>query len=228
MKQNNASIIKANLKQNHLFSKLTELQLDQVYQHSRIYKLDDGQILFNQADEVSDFYMVISGKIKLFRISADGQEKIIEIIKPGQVFAEALMFTDQKDYPVSSAALFPSEIIAVNGKYFKEMLWNSTDTCFLMLGAMSLRLRTLVNEIDTLTLHSGTRRVATYLVHELPENKKYFELDTPKNVIAARLSIKPETFSRIIKNLHSQGILTIEGSRVTIDNIDALKKHSII
>ncbi len=228
MRQDNASIIKISLKQHHLFSKLTELQLDRVYRHSRMYKLDDGQTLFTQGDEVTDFYMVISGKIKLFRISADGQEKIIEIIKSGQVFAEALMFTDQKDYPVSSAALLPSEIIGINGSYFKRMLWNSTDTCFLLLGAMSLRLRTLVNEIDTLTLHSGTRRVATYLVHELPENKKYFELDTPKNVIAARLSIKPETFSRIVKNLHSQGILTIEGNCVTIHDITELKKHSII
>jgi len=228
MRKNNSNIIKANLKQHHLFSKLTELQLDRVNEHSQIYSLDDGHILFNQAEEATNFYMLISGKIKLFRISTDGQEKIIEIVKAGEVFAEALMFTDQTDYPVNAAALSPSEVIAINGKYFKRMLWNSTDTCFLLLGSMSLRLRTLVNEIDTLTLHSGTRRVATYLVHELPENKEYFELDTPKNVIAARLSIKPETFSRIIKNLNSQGILTINGNCVTIHNITELKKYSII
>jgi CRP-like cAMP-binding protein len=55
-----------------------------------------------------------------------------------------------------------------------------------------------------------------------------FELDTAKNVIAARLSIKPETFSRIIKNLREQGIISIDGSKVTIHDIDALKQLSIV
>ena len=226
MKQDNADIIKQNLRHNPIFSKLTELQLDTVYRFSQLHKLADGQLLFNQSDKVTAFYMVISGKIKLFRISPDGQEKIIEIVKPGEVFAEALMFTEQPDYPVSSAALSDTVIIAINAKKFREMLLDSTATCLLLLGDMSFRLRKLVNEIDTLTLQTGTSRVAAYLVNEMPENRKCFELDTAKNVIAARLSIKPETFSRIIKTLKNQGILSIDGNCVTVHDIDALKKHS--
>ena len=105
MAQKNSKAIEECLKQHHLFSKLTELQLDRVYKNSQITRLAEGQILFNQSEKVKAFYMVLSGKIKLFRMSADGQEKIIEIVKQGEVFAEALMFTDQTDYPVSSAAL---------------------------------------------------------------------------------------------------------------------------
>jgi CRP-like cAMP-binding protein len=172
--------------------------------------------------------MVLSGGIKLFRMSADGQEKIIEIVKPGQVFAEALMFTDQMDYPVSSAALSDTEVLSINAKHFKNMLWDSTDTCLQLLGAMSLRLRALVNEIDNLTLHSGTCRVASYLVQELPEGHKEFKLEIAKNIIAARLSIKPETFSRIIKNLKSQGILSIDGNSVIIHDFDKLKQQSLL
>ena len=228
MKQDNADIIKQNLRHNPIFSKLTELQLDTVYRFSQLHKLADGQLLFNQSDKVTAFYMVISGKIKLFRISPDGQEKIIEIVKPGEVFAEALMFTEQPDYPVSSAALSDTVVIAINAKKFREMLLDSTATCLLLLGDMSLRLRKLIKEIDTLTLHSGTCRVAAYLVQEMPENKKEFELDMAKNVIAARLSIKPETFSRIIKSLKSQGILSIDGNYVIIYDIDALKNKCLI
>ena len=124
--------------------------------------------------------MVLSGGIKLYRMSADGQEKIIEIVKPGQVFAEALMFTDQTDYPVSSAALSETEVLSINAKHFKNMLWDSTDTCLLLLGDMSLRLRSLVNDIDKLTLHSGTCRVASYLVQEMPEDEKEFKLNVAK------------------------------------------------
>ncbi len=228
MPQKNISRIKENLKQHHLFSRLTELQLDRVYQHCQLHKLDDGQILFNQTEEVTAFYMVLKGKMKLFRLSPDGQEKIIEIIKSGEVFAEALMFSDQTDYPVSSAALSATEVISIDAKHFKNMLWDSTDTCLLLLGDMSFRLRKLINEIDTLTLHSGTCRVASYLVQEISEDKNEFELDMAKNIIAARLSIKPETFSRIIKRLKNQGILSINGNSVIIHDLEALKEQSII
>ncbi len=227
MQSDNARLIKQGLQQHHLFSKLTELQLDKVYRFSQLHRLDDGQLLFNQADKVTAFFMVQSGKMKLFRISPDGQEKIIEIVKPGEVFAEALMFTNQSDYPVSSAALGETSVIGINAKHFHDMLWDSTGTCLLLLGDMSFRLRRLVNEIDTLTLQSGTCRVASYLIHEIPEQQDSFELDTAKNVIAARLSIKPETFSRIIKNLKNQGILSVNGNSVIIHDLEALKQKSI-
>lgn len=228
MSQKNDSTIKQCLLQHHLFSKLTELQLDRVYQFSQAVHLDEGQILFNQAEKVKAFYMVLSGKIKLFRMSADGQEKIIEIVKAGEVFAEALMFTDQTDYPVSAAALAETEVLSISSVKFKNMLWDSTDTCLLLLGDMSLRLRRLISEIDKLTLHSGTCRVASYLIQEMPEGQKEFKLEIPKNIIAARLSIKPETFSRIIKSLSNKGILSIDGNSVIVHDVDTLKEQSII
>ncbi len=227
MHSENSRIIKQNLQRHHLFSKLTDLQLDNVCRFSQLQVLTDGQLLFNQDDKVNAFYMVLSGKIKLFRISPDGQEKIIELIKPGEVFAEALMFSNQSDYPVSAAALTDASVIAIHATNFRDMLWDSTATCLLLLGDMSFRLRKMVNEIDTLTLQSGTCRVASYLIHELPDQQSQFELDTAKNVIAARLSIKPETFSRIIKNLKNQGILSIDGNSVSIHDLDALKEKSI-
>lgn len=228
MSQDNTEIIKQNLKRNQLFSKLTDLQIDRISHSCQMHKLFDGQLLFNQSDKVTSFYMVLSGRIKLYRMSPDGQEKIIEIVKPGEVFAEALMFTNQTDYPVSSAALAETIVISINAKNFREMLWDSTATCLLLLGDMSFRLRKLVKEIDTLTLHSGTCRVASYLIQEMSEGKDNFTLDTAKNVIAARLSVKPETFSRIIKNLKNQGILTIDGNYITVHDIDALKQLSIV
>jgi len=228
MKQDDLQVIKSGLKKHQLFSKLTNLQLDRVCKFSQLRQISEGQQLFNQQDKVTSFYMVLNGKIKLFRMSPDGQEKIIEIIRGGEVFAEALMFTSQTDYPVSSAALDDSIIIAINAKDFHEMLWDSTATCLLLLGDMSLRLRKMVREIDTLTLHSGTCRVASYLIQEMPDDQKELELDMAKNIIAARLSIKPETFSRIIKSLKNEGILSISGNKIIIHDFNALKKHCIV
>ena len=174
------------------------------------------------------FYLVLRGKMKLFRMSPDGQEKIIEIVAQGGTFAEALMFMDQPHYPVSSAALSDTVVVGIDAKDFKAMLWDSVDTCLLLLGDMSFRLRKLIHEIDTLTLHSGTCRVANYLLQHAPEDRRQFDLDIAKSVIAARLSVKPETFSRIIKNLREQGILSIDGNNVTIHDHEALKRLSLV
>ena len=227
MGQRNQEIIDA-LRQSHLFSRLTDLQLQRVYRHAKIVQLEDGQLLFAQGETVRYFYLVLQGKIKLYRMSPDGQEKIIEIVPAGEVFAEALMFMDQPNYPVSSAALSATVVIGIDARDFKAMLWDSVDTCLLLLGDMSFRLRKLVHEIDTLTLHSGTCRVASYLLQHAPDDQQCFDLDIAKSVIAARLSIKPETFSRIIKNLREQGILSIEGNKITIHNRKALQELGVI
>ena len=227
MGQRNQEIIDA-LRQSHLFSRLTDLQLQRVYRHAKIIQLEDGQLLFAQGETVRYFYLVLQGKIKLYRMSPDGQEKIIEIVPAGEVFAEALMFMDQPNYPVSSAALSATVVVGIDARDFKAMLWDSVDTCLLLLGDMSFRLRKLVHEIDTLTLHSGTCRVASYLLQHAPDDQQCFDLDIAKSVIAARLSIKPETFSRIIKNLREQGIISIEGNKITIHNRKALQELGVI
>ncbi|MGB5398174.1 MAG: Crp/Fnr family transcriptional regulator, partial [Gammaproteobacteria bacterium] len=216
------------LKTSHLFTSLSQLQLERVYRHSRLSKLKEGQLLFDQGQAVDYFFMVISGKIKLFRVSPDGQEKVIEIVAQGGVFAEALMFMDQPHYPVSAGALADTEVIGIDAKDFKAMLWDSTDTCFHLMSEMSMRLRRLIHEIDTLTLHSGTCRVASYLLNSAHTEEPSFELDMAKNLIAARLSVKPETFSRIVANLKRQGILNVDGNKVTILNREGLKSLSMV
>ena len=211
-----------------MFSSLTESQLNRVYKHCTSKKLNEGQLLFSQGDSVDYFYLVLTGKIKLFRESPDGREKIIEIIPAGEVFAEALMFLDQPHYPVTAAALTDTVVIGIDAKKFKEMLIESVDTCLLLLGNMSYRLRKLVYEIDVLTLHTSTCRVAAFLLENLPLNEDRFSLEFAKNVIAARLSIKPETLSRIIKNFRKQHILSIDGRQITVHDRSALVELSLV
>ncbi len=137
-------------------------------------------------------------------------------------FAEALMFMDESSYPVTATALAPSRVVGINCKDFKAMLRESVDTCFLLLGAMSFRLRGLIREIDALSLDTGTVRTVAYLLNHAPQDNDCFELFVAKSVIASRLSVKPETFSRILKHLHEQEIVSIDGRNVTIHDRDAM------
>ena len=218
----NAPDILEALQQSHLFSELDEQQLERIRRHAHITDMLEGESLFFQGDEASSFYLVISGRIKLFRVSPDGKEKVVEIMEEGSTFAEALMFMDEPHYPVTATALVPSRVISISSREFRAMLHESIETCFLMLGKMTFRLRKLIQEIDALSLETGTVRTISYLLRHAPEDRDSFELDVAKSVIASRLSVKPETFSRILKNLQERNILSIEGRRVTIHDRDAM------
>lgn len=206
----------------HLFSKLTEEQLDRVRRHSHVIDMVEGESLFFQGDDAVTFYLVLSGRIKLYRVSPEGKEKVVEIVESGATFAEALMFMDEPHYPVTATALTPSRVIGINSRDFKSMLRESVDSCFLLLGTMCFRLRGLIREIDALSLDTGTVRTVSYLLQQAPVDRDNFELQIAKSVIASRLSVKPETFSRILKNLHEQEIVSIDGRNVTIHDRDAM------
>ena len=214
--------ILAALRSSHLFSALDDRQLDRVRRHAHITDMIEGESLFFQGDEVGSFYLVLAGRIKLYRVSPDGKEKVVEIMEAGHTFAEALMFMREATYPVTATALLPSRVIGINCRDFREMLRESVDTCFLLLGNMSYRLRGLIREIDTLSLDTGTVRTVAYLLREAPADSDSFQLKVAKSVIASRLSVKPETFSRILRHLHEQSIVTIDGRNVTIHDREAM------
>lgn len=216
--------MKKELRQHLLFARLDPPVLERVERRARRIKLDGGEALFEQGDAAQRFYMVCSGQIKLFRLSPSGDEKVVEIITPGHTFAEALMFHEHPSYPVGAQALEKSEVISIDAVDFHSMLKGSTETCLLLLGDMSQRLRGLLQEIDELSLQSATCRVAAYLANQMPEDNNIFELSLPKNVLASRLSVKPETFSRIIRNLSDHSILSVSGSHIEIINREGLQK----
>lgn len=205
-----------------LFADLSEPQLQRVASHAVRVRLDEGDALFEQGDPAKRFYLLSSGQIKLFRLSPAGNEKVIDIVTPGSTFAEALMFLDRPHYPVGAQALQASSVISLDAGDFADMLKGSVETCFVLLGSMSQRLRAQLHEIDDLSLHSATCRVAAYLAKHAPPQTDSFDLPVAKQIVASRLSVKPETFSRIIKNLTEKGVIHVSGSRVTIRNRAAL------
>lgn len=199
-----------------LLSGLSDENLERVSAHAVVQALEEGQWLFSQGDAARRFYLVRKGQIRLFRLSPEGAEKVIEIVSPGQTFAEALMFLNAPRYPVCAAALEPTEVIAIDARDFAAMLRDSVDTCFAVLGALSQRLRGLIGEIDNLTLHTAKSRVARWLLAHCAEDRRAFELDVRKGVLASRLSVKPETFSRVFKQLTQDKAISVHGAHITI------------
>ncbi len=207
-------------------SSLTEAQLDEVRSAARVVRIEAGEPLFDMGERCTHFYFLRRGQIKLFRAAPDGGEKVLSVVSPGQTFGEAIMFLGENaGYPVSAQAIEASELIGFKCDAIREFLRDSTDTCFQVMGSMSQRLHQLVLQIDELTLHNATYRLVGYLLKQLPEEalqSSDVQLMTPKLVVASRLSIKPETFSRILNRLRAIGLIDVDGSHIVLRDIEGL------
>lgn len=218
------STMKEPLKNCLLFARLSDEQLDRVVRHAVKIRLHENEAIFEQGDPADRFFLVLSGQICLYRLSPNGHEKIIDIVMPGQTFAEVLMFEEHPCYPVGARALYAGELISIDARDYAELLGESIPLCFAMLGDLSKRLRSLIREIDELSLKSATSRVATYLYNQLPPDRDSYRLTIPKQAIASRLSVTPETFSRIIRRLQSEDIIVVDGAEVTVPSRDQFRR----
>ncbi len=214
------------LRQCVLFSGLTDAQLERVQQRSRLTELADGETLFEQQQPAHEFFLLAEGQMKLARYSIEGNEKIIDLIFPGSSFGEAIMFAHQPVYPVTAAALAPSRVVCFDARTYIDILRESTEACFAIMAQMSRRLHWQIAEIDRLTLHSAIFRVVTYLLDQVPSTQlgaPQVQLDTPKHVIAARLSVTPETLSRCFSRLTRDGLIEVKDSQVTLKDVEKLR-----
>lgn len=224
-----ATITEQELRRFYLFASLTDQQLSRIKHTMRRLQFGDGEYLFEYGQPAERFFVVLSGHVKLIRISFEGDEKVIEIISPGESFAEAIMFMSQQVYPVTAQVVGKGEILSFENKVFLSILEESFDTCRRLLCDMSMRLRRWLNEIDNLTLQNATYRLVNYLLCQVPTDHKnsdcQIKFTLPKHVIASRLSIKPETLSRILHQMTEEGLINVTGRTIHIHDINNLRMY---
>ncbi len=215
------------IRQCPLLQSLNSQDFDEIVQQSHAKQLPENSVLFEQGSPLTDIYLLMSGGIKLQRLAPNGDEKVIEIIRPGQTFAEAALFSGGSCYPVSAISITPSMVVAIHAETYLKLLTGSNDLCLTLLAKLSQKLHWMVNEVDRLTLHNATFRLVDYLLSHIPENsndRTDVSLVAPKHVIASRLSIKPETLSRTLKSLAKQNLINLDGSKIELIDINSLRQ----
>lgn len=210
----------------YLFAELDDQQLSRVLRSTQRINLPAKSLLFEAGQPADRFYLVRQGQVKLFSLSMEGDEKVMEILNPGNTFAEAIMFMQARRYPVSAQALVDSELYSFDMKGFRQILEESHQTCYRLMAGMSRRLHARINEISNLTLHNATYRLVVFLLEQLPEDAielAEIHLSTPKSVIASRLAIQPETFSRILTRLSASGLIEVKGNDISLLDVQGLR-----
>lgn len=208
-----------------LFNEFDQEELARIAAGTHQKHLAKGETLFRKGDPCHGFYMVVYGQIKLSVHAPSGAEKVIEIIGPGQSFGEAVMFLE-RPYPVFSQALADSLVVHVAKNSLFGEAGHDVRMAKKMLAGMSMKLHRLVNDVETYSLQSSMQRVIGFLLQNEDSDrtgKVHVNLPAGKAVIASRLNITPETFSRILHDLSASDLITVQGKEIVINDLEKMR-----
>jgi CRP-like cAMP-binding protein len=186
-----------------------------------------GATLFRRGDACDGFHVVIFGQIKLALQTPEGNEKVIELMGPGQSFGEAVMFLE-RPYLVTAVALADSKLLHVSRQAVFEEIDRDPRFARRMIAGLSLRLHRLVSDLEAISLHSGMQRVIGYLLGQSNEGdapQTRFTLPARKGVIASRLNLTHEHFSRILHQLAGRGLIEVDGLEILIRDTATLRVY---
>ena len=212
-----------------LFNGLAPEEIARIARSTREVTANKGGILFHKGDPCTGFHLLVYGQIKLAFTSPQGNEKVVEILSQGQSFGEAIMFME-KPYIVFAQALTDSLLLHVSKQAVFDELERDHNLCRKMLAGMAMRLHQLMNDVESYSLHSGKQRIIGYLLRELPEADQEGKnvsvtLSTNKGVIASRLNLTQEHFSRILHELTELRLIVVEGRKIHIPSVVRLRQH---
>lgn len=217
------------VREHYLFAGLGDADFDSLANQISQRELCKGQVLFHRGDAAGHFYFVHSGHVELSLIAPTGGKKVLEVVGHGRTFAEAVAFMREVKYPVTAEALSDAKLCEIpNGTYINILSTNS-DACLRLLCDVCRHLHARVRDIERLTIQNARSRLASYLLEhvvEADDDEATVRLELPRHVIASRLSIQPETLSRLFRNLSEEGIVTIEDRVVFVHSLSRLRPYN--
>ncbi|HOB49435.1 MAG TPA: Crp/Fnr family transcriptional regulator [Mycobacterium sp.] len=216
-----------------MFDGLDSAHAEFLAAQSRPIVLPAGQVLFRRGTPSTGFYVVRDGRIQLSVSNSEGMVKVLEIVSPGGAFGHAVMFL-REPYPVDATALVDTHLVFVPASAVDHILDGDPAMARLMLASMARRLQAKVQDIAMLSLQSASQRIVAYILGAMrdsandapdPGPSASVELPALKQVLASRLGMTPETFSRAMRTLSGAGLLSVDGSTVHIPDVDALDAY---
>jgi len=197
-----------------LFKGLSGVHLESLASISIKKGYHKDEVIFFEGSESTGFYIVISGKVKIYKISSEGKEQILHFFGPGEPFGEVPAFTGDP-FPADAEAIEDTVVIFLPKDAFVRLIKKDPSLALNMLAILSHRLQRFTNVIENLSLKEVPSRLAAYLIYssENENGAHEFSLDISKGQLASLLGTIPETLSRILTRMVKQGLIDSDGKR---------------
>ena len=211
------------LKNVPLFAGLSESDLDDLMAIVRINEHPRGELLFSDGEEAAGFFIVLDGKVKVYKLSPEGKERILHVIHPGGTFAEAAIFGEGL-YPAYAEPLQASKLLFLPKDAFLALLRDNSRVSINMIAGLSKFLRQFANQIEDLTFKDVPSRLARYLMDLSRGTKQTVMLPISKSQLASNLGTVSETLSRTLRKLSEDDLISVSGKTVEIIDFDRLEE----
>ncbi len=205
-----------------LFAGLTEEQVRSVAAIGRLSEVRRRDVLFREGERAEGIFVLLGGRVKLYRLGPDGREHILHVVRPGQMFAEAAIFMSG-GYPAYAEALQKSRVLLLPKKPFLELLRDHPEISLQIIATLSRYLKQFADRIEDLSLKDVSARLARWFLHTADEKGRLFwDLDITKGELASQIGTVGETLSRTLRRFKEAGWIEVRGSFVKVLDPDAL------
>jgi CRP/FNR family transcriptional regulator len=187
-----------------------------------------GELIFDQDDPATGFFVVAEGLVKVFRAAGDGRETTLHLVGPPDHFAEAALF-GEATYPASAMAAESSTLLFLDKRGFLELITTRPSFALGLFAGMARWLRRLVSLVENLSAAEAPQRLARYLLDlrmQGARDERYVELPAKKHLLAGQLGMSAPTFSRCLAKLENEGLVRVEGRKLFILDADGLDELS--
>jgi CRP/FNR family transcriptional regulator len=208
-----------------LFNGLPDDQIAAIKRIAIEKRITKGEIIFSEGDDGKGFFIIAEGRVKVFKVSAEGKEHILHILGPGQPFAEVPVFAGQK-IPANAQAIESTRVLFFPRAAIVDLIAANPSLALNMLAVMSRKLRDFAAQIESLSLKEMPARLASYLVYlaEEQESEEVVTLKISKGQLASILGTIPETLSRVFAKLSGQNLIRVEGKKITLLDRNGLEE----
>lgn len=216
------------LKDIPLFKACGDAWLEQMVAQAQIQKVGKGKILFMQQDEAHRFFIILKGWVKLFRETLDGTQAVVDILPAGHMFGEASIFEGDL-YPYSAEATEPCEILSLPLRFLKIEIEENPKLALAMLSAMARYRKQQDQELEHRVLQNAPQRIGCFLLRLADQTKDgriVIHLPYDKTLVASRLGMQPETFSRALSKLKAETGIEVKGATIMLDDLEQLSRYS--
>ncbi len=209
--------VKELLRESGLFRGLPGEQLDYLVAIGEDRKYDRGGMIFSEGGEGNGFYVVLSGRVKVFKLSLEGREQILHLFGPGDPLGEVPVFAGES-FPANAEAMSSARLVFFPRQKLLALYTRHPSLAMNMLAILSKRLREFTRLIENLSLKEIPQRLAAYLLSRSGEDDSVDQvvLEVPKGILANILGTSQETLSRVLGRMAARGLIRVNGKRIVL------------
>lgn len=204
-----------------IFSDLPEEVLQRLCQSAKVMTCVRGEIIFSEKQECQYLHVVVSGSVKIYKLSDDGREQIIHIMKPGSFFGEEILFAGDC-YEANVQALSETTLLNLPRAAMEALVLEHPPFALSLLARFGRRLKRLMMLIGEIALQDVRKRLCRVLLEVAEDEGKStpqgLEINVHHADLAARVGAARETLSRTLARLEQEGLIVRRGRRIILQD----------